>query len=315
MLFTRPFDTGHWFRLGFCAWLAFLGQGGGSGFSAPNFGGGGGGGPRGGGSGTPGGAPAQDGLEQFWHENWPVVVGVLVAVVVVGLVIWLAVHWVKARFRFVFLDNVARNRSAIKAPWAEYRSEGFSLFLFRLVFGFSLMLLILAALGAAVGVALPDIQARQFGGFAAVGILLAMLLVLIVAVVAGVIGLFLEDFVVPIMYLRRARVIEAWGIFRRELFQDRKGLFVKYWLFRILINIVVGMLATSVTFALCCIPAIPYLGTVILLPLFVFGQNYPLLFLEQFGPKWRVIQDEKQPPTGFGYGPPLGEPSAGSAPA
>ena len=35
--------------------------------------------------------------------------------------------------------------------------------------------------------------------------------------------------------------------------------------------------------------AIPYLGTVILLPLFVFLRCYSLCFLEQFGPSWRIL--------------------------
>src|SRR6185312_10934792 len=36
MLF-KPFDLGKWFVIGFCAWLAFLGEGGGGGFHG-NFG-------------------------------------------------------------------------------------------------------------------------------------------------------------------------------------------------------------------------------------------------------------------------------------
>ena len=35
--------------------------------------------------------------------------------------------------------------------------------------------------------------------------------------------------------------------------------------------------------------AIPYVGTVILLPLFVFAEAYPLYFIEQFGPEWQVF--------------------------
>ena len=38
MLF-QPFDLGKWFVIGFCAWLACLGEGGGSGFHVPGGGG------------------------------------------------------------------------------------------------------------------------------------------------------------------------------------------------------------------------------------------------------------------------------------
>jgi hypothetical protein len=37
---------------------------------------------------------------------------------------------------------------------------------------------------------------------------------------------------------------------------------------------------------------IPYVGTVILLPLFVFLRCYNLSFLEQFGERWRFYRFE-----------------------
>jgi hypothetical protein len=38
-----------------------------------------------------------------------------------------------------------------------------------------------------------------------------------------------------------------------------------------------------------CLALVPYLGTVITLPLWVFRRAYALVFLEQFGPQWQTI--------------------------
>ena len=68
-----PFNAGKWFTLGFCAWLAYLGSGGGSGFNS-NFNsglrtrGGGGGFGRGGGLSRGGRNPFDD-IESWVHSN------------------------------------------------------------------------------------------------------------------------------------------------------------------------------------------------------------------------------------------------------
>jgi hypothetical protein len=67
------------------------------------------------------------------------------------------------------------------------------------------------------------------------------------------------------------------------------GSFILFYLMKIVLGIaitIIGMMAVCLT---CCMAAIPYLGTVILLPLIVFARCYPLCFLEQFGPQWRIL--------------------------
>jgi len=46
----------------------------------------------------------------------------------------------------------------------------------------------------------------------------------------------------------------------------------------------------------CCLAAISYVGTVILLPLLVFVRCYSLYFIEQFGPHWLIFLPDKEPP-------------------
>src|SRR5205807_1930242 len=62
--------------------------------------------------------------------------------------------------------------------------------------------------------------------------------------------------------------------------------FILYILFLFVLTLLVAMVSCIAMCATCCIAAIPYIGTVILLPLYVFLAAYPLLFARQFGPDW-----------------------------
>ena len=78
------------------------------------------------------------------------------------------------------------------------------------------------------------------------------------------------DFVVPIMYLRGNRCLEAWREFRQLLGANFGG-FALYLLFQIVIELVLGVMILAVVIVTCCIagcyPRIPYIGAVLLLPL------------------------------------------------
>ena len=43
------------------------------------------------------------------------------------------------------------------------------------------------------------------------------------------------------------------------------------------------------TIGACCLAVLPYVGTVLLLPLSVFKRSYSVFFLEQFGREWRMV--------------------------
>ena len=280
----QPFNLGKWFTLGFCAWLANLGEGGG----APNF-------PPGGGGGGPGGGPGGpdfESMSDWFQENLFLILLVVLALVVVGLLIGLLLTWLSSRGHFMFLDGVVRNRGAVREPWSEFRREGNSLFLFRVCFGLAALGLFILIAAGAVAVAWPDIQAREFGPLAVTAIAGGILSFVLMAIAVGCVGLFLKDFVVPIMYLRRIGVMAAWGEFRRSMLADHVGTFVVYILFKIVIGIVIGIMAAMLTCMTCCIAAIPYIGTVILLPLFVFLRAYPVYFIQQFGPQWQLIAED-----------------------
>jgi hypothetical protein len=93
---------------------------------------------------------------------------------------------------------------------------------------------------------------------------------------------WISQLMVPVMYRKRCRA----GVALRDvlgLIFNHPAPLILYFLFFIVLaiaTIVVGCAATCLT---CCIAAIPYLGTVILLPIHVILYSFTLLFLRQFG--------------------------------
>src|SRR5689334_18151282 len=90
----RPFDLGKWFVIGFCAWLAYLGEQGG--FNG-NFGNHSGGGQNG------------DIHQQFDHarqvflENLYWIVPLGIGLFVLMLAFWVLMIWLSSRGKFMFL--------------------------------------------------------------------------------------------------------------------------------------------------------------------------------------------------------------------
>ena len=81
---------------------------------------------------------------------------------------------------------------------------------------------------------------------------------------------------------------EAWAELQ-ALSAGRGGTFFAYVLVKIAIALVTAMIACALVFVTCCLAAIPYLGTVLLLPLFVFNRSYSIHFLSRFGPDYAAL--------------------------
>ena len=290
----KPFQIGKWFTLGFCAWLAYLGQGGFR-VNVPGRGPGGFGGPGGHGGGGPGFEPVFD----WVNEHMALVVLLAILFVAVVVAISLLVLWLSSRGQFMFLDGVARNRSAVVEPWRRFRELANSLFWFRVVLGLIGLagFIVIGGLGAAI--ASPDIAAREFGGMAIAGIVTGVLLFIVFAIVMAVIVALVRDFVVPVMYLRDVKALYAWRIFRYEVARGYFWNFVLFYLMAFLLGLAIAIMALIAMVATCCIgaciAAIPYIGTVLLLPIFVFMRCYSLCFLRQFGPDWDVFPADPVP--------------------
>ena len=182
-------------------------------------------------------------------------------------------------------------------PWHKFRKQGNSLFLFRIVLGlisFAIVMLLIAML-VVIGILLF----AGGGGPNPIGIillvLLAICLIIPTAIIFGLIGKFTQDFVVPIMYLREGTCMAAWREFW-PLLTGNKGRFTIYILFQIVIALAVGVVVMAGVCITCCclgcILAIPYIGTVLMLPILIFDRSYSLLYLRQYGPGFDVFSPE-----------------------
>ncbi len=284
-----PFDITKWFKLGFCAFLAQLGD---------NSGGGGGSANIGSWREPARSRQVQEAVDWF-HGNWEFIVTVGAFVLLAVLAIGVAVLWLQGRGRFMFLDGVVRNRGAVVEPWSTYRAEGNSAFWFSLCFAIVGFVAVLIASGIGVGIAWTDIDAEHFGPAAWGGIVVGGGLLFLLVVTMLLIGVFLADFVIPAMYARRIGVMEGWGVVRREVLAAYPGQIVLYLLMKILISVAFAVIVTGVVCGTLCIAgcflAIPYIGTVLMLPLLVFGRCYSLYFLDQLGGEWKLISGSKEP--------------------
>jgi len=284
----RPFDLGRWLVIGLCAWLAHLGQGGGGG-GGPNF-----------------NFPRHRESHQYVSDveaakdfilgNLYWLAPLVLAVVAVSIVLWLVFIWLSSRGKFMFLHCVAQNKAEVKIPWTKFRSHANSLFLFRIVLFFVGLVviglpIILAVLSIVLMVGTAGIVGLVLGISALIAGILAAVIVL------ALIQKFTTDFVVPIMFLRTASCTAAWREFL-TLLSANKARFAIYILFQIVIAIAVGAVVAATVCCTCCcaccILAIPFIGTVVLLPIHVFDRAYSLYYLRQFSPVFDVFGSQTQ---------------------
>jgi hypothetical protein len=101
----------------------------------------------------------------------------------------------------------------------------------------------------------------------------------------------------PIMYLHAANCTQAWHMLL-DLLSWNQGRFVLYVLFQIFLRVAMATLivgAACVTCGCaCCFFAIPYVGTVVLLPIFAFERSYSAYYLAQYGPQFNVFAPPAQ---------------------
>lgn len=225
----------------------------------------------------------------WWREGW---LALLVPFAAIGLAILIALLWAGSRGKFVFLDDALHGRAAIVEPWQRFRALGDSLFVWRVglwLVGFVVLFTIaapLAVLRAGYG----------NGGLALLApTLAAVALAAVVGVAFAVVVLLLESFVVPIMYARNLTCTAAWRfllpLLRRHLVE-----FTLYVLFVLLLWVlVVGVLFVAAALT-CCITwpilvlmALPYVKSVVLLPLSVTFRLFTVEFLAQFGPDYFTL--------------------------
>ena len=277
----RPFRFETWFVMGFAAFLSeyFSGGAGGSyGKSAPW---------------RAGHHAAGEIFSKVWDFlRDPAMLALVIGLAVVALTLAVVLQWISCRGRFIFLDDVVRERAAIVEPWTRYARQGNSLFAWTMLFW-------LACVVAALFIALPFLASLRSlwseGDFHWAGLLsLAGFMFMAIPVVLALAYtmLFLNHFVVPIMYRHGLSAPAAWGRLL-TLLGSHPFSFIGYGLLMIVLWIIIGVCVMIVGLSTCCIGflllATPYLGQVILLPVHVTVRAFGPEFLAQFGPEFDVF--------------------------
>ncbi len=285
----RPFDIGKWFTIGFCAWLATLGDGGGG--PNGNFGGGNSGASQ----------DFQQGMTEFKNaviENLPIIITVAAVIILFVLVLSILIAWLKSRGQFMFLHCVARNVAEVVNPWKQYARPANSLFIFKIVFGLIAFFCVMMPIGVTVILFLIVANNSVMAIGPLVGAILMGFVTAFVILFLCAIGMLVQDFVVPIMYIHNCGIKEGWQRFW-AVCQYHKGVFALYLLFLIPIGLAIGMIVLLTVLGTCCLAAcifaIPYIGTVAMLPLLVWRRAYSVLFLAQFGPEFNVFPSIPEP--------------------
>ena len=295
----HPFDFSRWMIMGFITWVLFLGEGWGdsNGFSFPqNF-------MPDMGSGSSSGGGANEIFAEikdfFTNQITSEIIWVIVAVAVIVLTVWITLAilfvWLKARFEFIFLDNIISEKHEIADPWIQFNELGHSLFMWRIFFLFFSMFISLFMFSATVGVTVwlcySSFKAGKLLSEGVTGIVIGSFLLcccFAVLFVFSLVRFVVRQFLVPVMYKKGIGIRKAWSILRPAVAGHRMDLvlfIITYWAISVAAGIVIWLVMLC-TCSLCCIGAVPFLGGCLIatltLPLSVFMRYFSYEYVMQF---------------------------------
>ena len=269
----RPFDIGKWLTLGFTAWLAVLGQSGGS-LNLDLL----------------AGEKNEGPIREFVRSHWAMIASLAVILIAILLIVLVAVVWIQSRGTFMFLDNVVGNRDRVSVPWHRYRAEANSFFRWSLAYA-GISLIVLAIFTLVPLVAIISLVVHGAGVLAAIPVVAYFMMILLLVIVSLYIWIWFTDFASLLMYKDGIHASQAWPHVV-HLFRQYPGAFILYGMMKVVLAI--GLMFAALIFGLmtcCCgfaLMIIPYVGTVLFLPYYVFMRCYAIEFLRQFGPEYDV---------------------------
>ena len=281
----QPFQLNTWFTVAFTAFLAGLmdfGHGSGAKYNADN----------------------RHDFEEFflfprraydWLAENPLWFTLILFGALVFIVILIVLLWLSSRGKFMFLDNVVQGRALVTQPWREFGRLAHSLFVWRLVFAFAGYVIVIGFLAYVW----REGYERYLDNISGVPLVLFILeivitFILIITVLAYV-ALLLNDFVVPVMYKHHLTAVQAWRRFL-PLHWQHFGSFILYALLILLLMMVIGIAVVIGGCFTCCIGfllmAVPYVSSVVLLPVSYTFRAFSVEFLAQFGEEFSVKTSE-----------------------
>ncbi len=200
------------------------------------------------------------------------------------LVIGLILLWVRSRARFITLDMMIRGVSAdsFGARWNTFARQGNSFFLAQIllfVFLFLLGIAFVALTGIGAAMALREnSSASDICLLIGAGIVFGLF-----AFLAWIYLQLYQDYGAVLMYRSGCSGHEAIRALNRKLF-SKPGVFIRYLLGFFIIVMLAAFGVGLFSCLTCCIGAIilaiPFVGTMVLLPVFVFRWQFMLEFFD-----------------------------------
>src|ERR1043165_1556913 len=274
LILFRPFDITKWLVIGFAAFLGGLFNSGGGGINPWTF--------------RDWNTHPRTPTFQFQSFNvehagliFVTAIAVFLIVFFILVILWL---WVVARGRFVFIDCLVRKRAAIAEPWREFRQEGNRFFIFQVVLTVASILIMAVFAGLIIGFL---ILWRNYHISNNPAWFVIVPVTVFVWVGFGIVINVILYFMPPVMYTRRCPPVDAARAVLQLIFDDPAP-FILFILFMVALWIGWIIAGCVVTCATCCLASLPYIGTVIVLPVPVLFRSFSLLFLRKFGPEWDV---------------------------
>ena len=272
----QPFSIRKWLSIGFCSFLAFRSAS----YSYKSF--------------SHGNQKTSFGwadIQQYIHQHLTQVIWGSLAVLVVFLLIFFVIVWLNCRGQFMFLHCVALNRGEVAIPWKRFKQAAGNLWKFNSVIGLLILINILIAAAIVVYV---KIRNPYFGSGDFLRLLPLFGTFLLVVLVFCIITFFTKEFLVPIMFLRGGTWSDGWRELG-DLIRVNPWRFTLYILFQIVIGLGILLVLIVAVLCTCCLGGllllIPYIGSVLLLPVTVFQRSYSLYYLAQYGDRFDVFSD------------------------
>jgi len=277
VILWQPFDLTKWLLLAFAAWVAGLTTDTGSAAMAR-------------GDSNDIGSQTWSGIDHAWEGLSASAIWLPLAFmgIMIGLAFAVLLLWITSRFKFIFLGNLVDNQAEIVEPWKRHEALGNSLFLWRLCFALAcvvgVLLVGLIFFAPAAGFSFHDALAGLSVAAGVFGVLGLVVFGIAVAYVA----LLTESFVIPIMFRYEMTVLDAWRAFLPWL-KTRPAYFVVYGLFVLMLAAIFAVFFSVFCVMTCCLAAVPYLGTALLLPVWVTYRLLSVEFLAQFHPDFDLF--------------------------
>ncbi len=267
----KPFSFKKWLALGFCAFLAQCGEQNGN--SIQNIGN------------RPSTTIASE-VTDLISNNVEAFIFIVVGVALLLITLIVLTFWLSSRGKFMLLDGIVKNRGDIKEPWREFKREGNSLCIFSIILTICMSGVFVLFAAIPLTIAIPDFQDEQLTGVGWTAIVVGSVLLLCYILGTIAVTFFTRVFLVPTMYQRRVKALEACRIAYSTFVKQHIGQSMLFLLFLFLLGIGASTIMIFGVCLTCCIGALPYVSSVLFLPITVFFACYALCYIQQFGHEW-----------------------------